>query len=127
MIKSVPGTCIKSQKPLVVNGRPLACFNEVLLRLDNGTLCHVAIDKDQWLEESEFPALSQELFKDKICKVVEEKGLPVAVPCQILEVVDRLKHDEIMKSLRANVCFKCGKSIGDKWIVTNGRTQHERC
>jgi len=100
-----------------LNGHLSGHYNEIYCVLDNGNTMVVGICPECFVKEEEFPELHECLVKE--CGI---KG-----STKIVSVSGRKTSTEVIKEIQNDNCFKCGEKIGDKWIYTGGRLQHERC
>jgi len=111
----LPGKCCKCGCEIYKGNFQSSKFNEIIVEFDTGSICHVGICSDCFLEESEFEKLMGLL---KQCNVNGNK---------LVKVRDRLTRAEILKDIQGSLCAVCGKPIGEKWAVTNNQVRHEGC
>ena len=112
-MKLEPGKCCKCGVLIMANGRPNAKYNEVMVDLNNGSVCRIGVCPDCFIEESEFPDLLKEI-----------KGTDAT---RVIKVLKRDNFAEVVRYIQNEKCKACGKDIGDTWVFTNGEMRHEGC
>lgn len=112
-MKLESGKCCKCGIAIFDGSKPNKLYNELMVDLNNGSVCRIGICPDCFVEETEFPLLMAEI-----------KGTDAT---RIIKVLKRDSFVEVIRYLQNEMCKVCGKDLGDKWVFTNGHMAHEGC
>lgn len=121
-MKFTPDKCIKCEKVISVLGAPKGFYNEAVFQLSNGSKFFVGICSDCNVETSEYADLLGALQEYQITI-----GVEAAINAFITAQVSRQDLKDVLISVQGGNCAKCGKPLGETFVQTNGKIQHESC
>lgn len=116
----VSGKCIKCNQRIAAGNAPAMNYGEVVFVFSDSSKMHVGICSECELTPEEYPEVTNALREAFAMQGFNLKP-------EIASVERRLTIKDVLMEVQAGRCPVCLESIGDSWIVSNGRLRHEAC
>lgn len=121
-MKFDPGKCIKCGENTIENGSLKTNHNDVVFQLSDGSKFFVGVCTNCEIDPSEYPELIQAYRTYQVLS-----GVRVTNDVFIANQITRQAMQDVLLSVQSWQCAKCGKPIGENYVQTNGKIQHESC